>query len=120
MHAALRLPGACLFTRMIPIPTIHRSPALINSIFVTSGIAQDKAHLGIDSLVAFRAADFPLVTSKVDASSCGPVSHTDNLRPSGIPWTPRDGLCGFLDRDEVNALPTHHRVPSKLPYVESK
>lgn len=97
MHAALHLLGAYLFMRMIPIPMIHRSPALIFSILDTYGTAQEKAHLGIDSLVAFWAADFSSVTCTVDASAFGPVSHPDGLRLGGILLTAGDWLCGFFD-----------------------
>lgn len=63
-------------------------------------LAQDKAHLGLDSpFASFVEADFPFFTQTLDARKFGPAPDPKNLTPRGIILSAGNGVHACFDPD---------------------
>lgn len=78
----------------------NTASALLFAVSLAHALAQDKAHLRLDSpFASYVEADFPFFTQTVDARKFGAEPETENLTPRGIIVAAGNGVFGCFDPD---------------------
>ncbi len=74
--------------------------ALLATLLLSPGLAQEKAHLALDSpFASYVEPDFPFFTQTVDARQFGESPEPQNLTPRGIVVPAGNGFFGCFDPD---------------------